>query len=65
MTRPRTQRYRLTVEFELRDRGYYSFVRRLFYMAIDKIAEKWSGIQVDYIAIRKVTTKQIKRYNQP
>lgn len=49
----RTQRYRLTFEFILRDRGDYALYREMFRAAINKVCEG-IGIQADYLAIDKV-----------
>ena len=49
----RVQRYRLTAEFTLKDRGDYSMVRRLF----EAQFSKWNlfpGFLGDYLAIEKV-----------
>ena len=52
----RVQRYRLTHEFVLRDRGNYHYTRGLYLRAIQKVL-RWLGehnIQQDYLAIEKV-----------
>lgn len=64
MTRTRTQRYRLIVEFELQDRGDYAAFRNRARKLILDLAERWIGVSIDYIAIEKVKTEQIERFNQ-
>ena len=52
----RVQRYRLTHEFILKDRGDYRYTRELYMQAIAQVI-RWLGdhnIQHDYLAIEKV-----------
>lgn len=52
----RTQRYRLTHEFVLKDRSNYCYTRGLYMRAIAQVI-RWLGghnIQQDYLAIEKV-----------
>lgn len=51
----RTQRYRLTHEFMLKDRGDYQMAVSLFQQALaDAAAKMGSSIQQDYLAFEKV-----------
>lgn len=51
----RVQRYRLTHEFVLRDRGDYAAVRQKIELALRAIAESTTGYGNDYLAIEKVS----------
>lgn len=60
MSRTRSQRYRLTFEFVLKDKGDYAAFRQLFKEALERTTEPRSHlVQADYLAIEKVTEEPL------
>lgn len=49
----RSQRYRLTWEFELRNRGDYALFKGIIESALNKIVSEFNGVNPDYLAIEK------------
>lgn len=58
----RRQRYRLTFEFELRNRADYRLARQLFRDALDGAGQKLGfGFMSDYLAIEKCEPPSTER----
>jgi hypothetical protein len=60
VSKSRTQRYRLTHEFVLRDRGDYADIRASFQAAIARVHEFHTGTAPDYLAIERVYEPESK-----